>query len=167
MWVLDIFASAGFGSLLGGIFGFLNKREERANMKMKLDHEVLLITARTDAQIKLADKQIESSKVNGELAVEKEEVKAFTASQKTSTIGEAVKSAVRPLITFCLLYVSYQLTMSLNDLVGGLESIPAEELAALYKIVILQIFGLTGVCVGWWFATRNSKSYDKLIGRYM
>ena len=35
--ILSILGSAGFGSVVGGVFGWLGKREERANMKMKYD----------------------------------------------------------------------------------------------------------------------------------
>lgn len=167
MWILEIFASAGFGALVGGVFGWLNKREERATIKDKQAHDVAMLNAETNAQIQLADKYIEQDIVNGELALEKEEAKAFTVSQKTTGFGEAVKSIFRPLITCSLLYVSYQLVMKVDELVGGLESLPSKDLLGLYKIVILQIFGLTGVCVGWWFSTRTSKGYDKLIDKHL
>jgi hypothetical protein len=167
MWILDIFASAGFGALLGGLFGWLNKREERATLNDKQSHQVAMLNAKTNAQLQLADKAVEASKVKGELLVDKEEAKAFTASQKTTSFGEAIKSLFRPLITCALLYVSYELVMKIDLLVGGLDSLPVKDLLALYKIVILQIFGLTGICVGWWFSTRTSKGYDKLIDKHL
>ncbi len=165
MWILELFGSAGFGALTGGIFGIFKSFQETRNLEIKQSHQVAMLTAQTDAQVRLADKQIEANKVQGELVVEEQEVKAFTVSQATSSFGHAVKSIIRPLITGCLLYVSYKLTMQLNTLVGGLNSIPAAELAAIYKVVILQIFGLTGMCVGWWFATRNSKDYNRLMDK--
>jgi len=167
MWVLDLFASAGFGALTGGVLGFLKTRQETKNLELKQNHEVSMLKATTAANIQLADKQIESNKVKGELAIGKEEAIAFTYSQKTTSFGEAVKSLIRPLITGALLYVSYQLLVNINILVGGLESIPQKELLGLYKIVVLQIFGLTGICVGWWFATRTSKGYEKMMDKHL
>ena len=167
MWILDIFASAGFGALTGGILGFLKSRQETKNLELKQSHEVAMLNAQTNAQIQLSDKQIESNKVKGVLAVDKEEAKSFTASQKTTSFGEAIKSLVRPLITGALLYVSYALVMKIDLLIGGMDSLPQIELIALYKIVILQIFGLTGICVGWWFSTRTSKGYEKLIHKHL
>ena len=167
MWVLDLFASAGFGALTGGVLGFLKTRQETKNLELKQNHEVNMLKATTAANIQLADKQIESNKVKGELAIGKEEAVAFTYSQKTTSFGEVVKSLIRPLITGALLYVSYQLLVNINILVGGLESIPQKELLGLYKIVVLQIFGLTGICVGFGFATRTSKGYEKMMDKHL
>lgn len=167
MWILDLFASAGFGSLLGAVIGHMNKREDRATLKLTQDHEIEKLKAKTQSDLQLADKQLLAHQVKGELKVEHEEVKAFSVSQITTPFGEAIRAIVRPLITLCLLYISYQLLNSISTLVNGLESLNQTELMGLYKIVILQIFGLTGVCIGWWFSTRTSKGYDKLIGKYM
>lgn len=166
MWILDVFANAGFGALIGALFGWLNKREERATLKDKHTYQVAMLNAKTNAQLQLADIAVQASQVKGELAIDKEEAKSFTASQKTTGFGEAIKSIFRPMITCALLYVAYQLVMQIDSLVGGLDSLPTNELIALYRIVILQIFGLAGLCVGWWFSTRTSKGYDKLIDKH-
>ena len=54
MWILDVLGSAGFGSALGGLFGYLSKREERASIQMTLSHELDMVEAKTDAALQLA-----------------------------------------------------------------------------------------------------------------
>lgn len=164
---LDILGSAGFGSVIGGLFGWLGKREERANMKMKYDHDVNMVTARTDAAIQTAKIGIETAKIVGMLAVEKIEATAFEQSQKsTSGIGDILKSFIRPLILGALLWQTYQVMTALETFTGGLESLPEEELLGLYRIVVLSITGLTATAVGWYFAARTSKQFDKLLDRW-
>ncbi len=165
--ILDILGSAGFGSLLGGVFGYLTKREERANMQMKFNHEVDMLEATTDSQIRLSEAKIEETRVAGELDIEKEETKAFTESQKSKTdFSEYVKSCVRPLILIILFYQTYRILSSLEEITGGLEVLPPSEVLDLYRIVVLSVTGLTATAVGWYFAARTSKQFDKIIGRW-
>lgn len=167
-FVLDILGSAGFGSLLGGVFGWLGKREERANIKMKFDHELSMIQAKTNAAVEAAKMGIEQSKISGKLAVEKSEAEAFSNSQVTrSSFGEAIKSSIRPLILVVLFIQMFAILSSLEELTGGLQSLPTQEIIDLYRIIILSITGLTATAVGWYFAARSSKQFDKLIDRWM
>ncbi len=172
MWLMELFGSTVFGGLLGGVFGLLTKWQENKTLELKQNHEVTMIKAQTDAQIQLADKRIEGAQVEGELKVEAIEAEAFKESQtdtkgKWGWIGATAKGIMRPLITACMVYMTYQIVEDLDTLVNGLDSIPEPELIGLYKIVLLQILGLTGVCVGWWFSARPSKQFEKLLGRYM
>lgn len=172
MWIMELLGSSVFGGLMGGVFGLLTKWQENKTLELKQNHEVNMLTAKTTAQLQLADKQIEGHKVEGELKVEATEAEAFKESQsdwrgKFGWIGASVKGVVRPAITVCMLYMTYNIVSGLDVLVGGLESIPEPELVALYKVVILQILGLTSTVVAWWYAARTSKSFDKLVGKYM
>lgn len=163
-WFLDILGSAGFGSIVGGVFGYLSKREERENMKIKLDHELSMVQARTDGLVKTAKINMEEAKVAGTLLVEKIEAKAFETSQKpTSKISEVLKSLIRPIILGILMYQTYMILGSLEALTGGLEVFKPDEVLELYRIVILSVTGLTATAVGWYFAARSSKQFDKLL----
>lgn len=163
-FLFDIFSSAGFGTLLGGVFGWLGKREERENLKMKMAHEVEMLKARTKSQVEIAQANIEEAKVAGSLAVEKEETAAFRESQKkTSNIAEIVKSFVRPVILAILLYQTYLIHKNVDVLVGKLGTLTNDEIIGIYKILILSIISLTSTAVGWYFAQRTSKQFDKLL----
>jgi hypothetical protein len=162
--ILELLGSAGFGSLLGGLFNYLNKKEERATLQMNLSHEKNMVEAKTNASIKLAEMNIEQAKVTGDLAVEKTEVLGFRESLKTkSTVSEIIKSFIRPAILAVLMYQTYLIFSSLETLTGGLETLPESDVIGLYKIVILMITGVTSMAVTWYFGQRSSKQFDKLV----
>lgn len=167
MWILEILGSAGFGSLLGGVFGFLSKIEERKNIQMKLTHEVNMLSARTEAQVQLVKVGIEEAQVKGRVAVDALEARAFAVSQLSSGVGSTIKACVRPLILATLMYQTYMIFGSLEKLTGGLIMFESTELIGLYKIVILSITGLTATAVGWYFASRSSKQFDVLVNKVM
>jgi hypothetical protein len=165
--ILELLGSAGFGSLLGGVFGWLNKKEERAVMQMKLNHEKSMIEAKTASQIQLGKLSIEEAEVVGRLAVEKADALTFKSSQKTGEVGEAVKAFIRPMILLILMYQTYLILDALEKLTGGLTSLSEADILALYKIVILMITGLTSMAVSWYFAQRSSKQFDKLVDKWI
>jgi len=165
--ILEVLGSAGFGSLIGGVFGWLGKKQETENIQMKLNHELDMVTAKTDATIAIANINMEQAKQAGQLLVEQIDAKAFHESQKpTSKFAEAIKSLVRPIITFAMMYQTYLIYSSLDSLTGGLESLSSEDKAMLFKVLILSITGLTSTVVSWWFASRGSKQFDKIMDRW-
>jgi len=162
--LLDILGSAGFGSALGGIFGYLSKREERASIQMTLNHELDMVAAKTDAALQMAEMGIETARVAGELVVEKLEAKAFQLSQTTtSKFAEHLKALIRPAILGILMYQTYTILIALETLTGGLTAFSSDELLGLYRIVVLSTTGLTSTAVGWYFASRTSKQFDTLV----
>jgi hypothetical protein len=167
MWILEILGSAGFGSLIGGVFGFLSKIEERKNLAIKMAHELSMLTAKTKAQVELVNAGIEEAKVVGTLAIEKSEADAFKLSQVSSGFGGTIKACVRPVILGVLLYQTWLIFTSLDKLTGGLEALTSSDVIGLYKIVVLSITGLTATAVGWYFASRTSKQFDVLVNRVM
>lgn len=165
--ILELLGSAGFGSLLGGVFGFLSKIEERKNLQIQLAHEANMIAAKADAAVKLVNAGIEEAKVKGTLAVEAIEATAFEVSQKSSKLGNTIKACVRPLILTALMYQTYMIFKSLERISGGLIMLNNTEILGLYKIVVLSITGLTATAVGWYFASRSSKQFDILVNKVM
>lgn len=163
-FLLTLLGSSGFGAITGGFFGWLSKREERENMKIRFEHQVALIKAKSDAAVIVAGIEKEKAVAIGAIEVEKQETLAFTESQKTiSSFSEIIKSLIRPAILGVLMYQTYLILVTLENLTGGLAGLPPAEIASLYKIVILSITGLTSVAVGWYFAQRTSKQFDKLL----
>ena len=165
--ILDILGSAGFGSVIGGVFGYLTKREERENLKMKLSHDLNMLKAKTDATLQVAKINMEQAKVAGELAVEKLDARAFKESQKSvGKIAEGLKSFVRPVILGLLMYQTFLILSNLKEITGGLDALPVEDVVGLYKVVVLSVTGLTATAVGWYFAARSSKQFDRLIDKW-
>ena len=165
--LLDLIGSAGFGTLLGGVFGWLGKREENAILSTKMAHEISMIKAKTDASVEIAKMGIETAKNVGMLAVEKVEAQAFEASQTvTNNISGIIKSMIRPIILALLMYQTYMIIQSLEEMGGGLQKMSTEDVASLYRSIVLSVTGLTSTAVGWYFAARSSKQFDKLIDKW-
>jgi len=133
-----VLASSGAGSIIGGIFGLLGRKEERK--AREADHKF----------------KLESMRLGGDIALETVDAESFKESQKTvSKIGGAIKSAVRPLITGVLLWQVYIILTSLEAITGGLEALPADITIELYRDIVLNIISLTATAVNWWFASRG------------
>jgi hypothetical protein len=159
-FLLTLLSSSGFGAITGGVFGWLSKREERENMKIRYQHQVELIKAKSEAAVQTAEINHKTQIIE----VEKEETRAFGESQATtSSVAEVLKSIIRPAILAALMYQSYIIFQSLEKISGGVETLPAADVLGLYKIMVLSITGLTSVAVGWYFAQRTSKQFDKLL----
>jgi hypothetical protein len=137
--LMTIMSSSGIGAITGGVFGWLNRREDRKMRKSDQEHEIQLIGVQTDAETQTS------------------EARAFESSQKTiSKVGDAIKSAVRPVITGALLYMTWGILQELERLTGGISNLPSEVAASLYRDITLNIISLTAVAVSWWFASRPS-----------
>lgn len=137
--LFEIFASSGFGAVVGGVFGWLNRKEDAKAARIDKQFQVLMMREHSKA---------ESAKYDSI---------AFAESQKTiSKFGDAVKSAVRPFITGALLWMVYRILTQLELLTGGLEALDSVELFELYRQILLNIISLASVSVSWWFASRPS-----------
>lgn len=166
----SLLSSSGMGAVVGMIGSYMTKKEERATLKLKLDHEYNMAEIRAQEaeaefkhEIALADKAVERAKVEGAIQKDIGELTAFTESLKEQTMqygsgfADKLRAAMRPLITTYLLVLSTVLAINIFTLVGGLENgFSADELLALYKDVIAQLLFLTTTSVTWWFGSRPS-----------
>jgi hypothetical protein len=134
-----ILASSGAGSIIGGVFGYLNRKEDRKDRASEREYNLKMVAAKTESDVVSS------------------EARAFEESQKTmSVFGSAVKSAFRPIITAALLYQMYIILISLESITGGIESLPIDVTIELYRDVVLNIISLTGMSIAWWFGSRPS-----------
>ena len=134
----SILASSGVGSIIGGVFGLLGRKEERRAKEADYDFK------------------LESQRLGGDIALETVDAESFKESQKTkSKFGDAIKSAVRPLITGLLMYYVYVILTGLEAITGGLEALPDQLVIDLYRDIVLNIICLTSTAVNWWFASRG------------
>mgnify|MGYP000424559358 CR=1 FL=1 len=162
--LLDILGSAGFGTAIGALFGWLNKREERENMKLQYDHQVNLIKANTEATVQLANIKIEEIQAKTKQLMEEWDARAFERSQQTSgALAEGLKAVVRPAILVLLMYQTYLILDSLDTMVGGVAGLPSEDVIGLFRTAVLSILSLTSTAVGWYYGTRTSKQFDRMM----
>ena len=135
--LVTVLSSSAAGSIIGGIFGFLNRKEERKKQEAENKFKLEMIAASANANQQTS------------------EARAFEESQKTkSSFGDAIKSAVRPIITGVLLWQMYIILMSLEKVTGGIATLPSGEALQLYREIVLNIISLTATSVSWWFASR-------------
>lgn len=148
--LLAIASSSAVGGLLGGVFGWLSKREDAKVRKADQAHEIAMLGATVNAAVTTNE-----SRAKAEVAIS--EATAFEKSQEVlSSVGATIKSVYRPLITTALLYMTYCILVELQVVVGGLSSLPMEEAVKLYRDITLSIISLTAMAVSWWFGSRPS-----------
>lgn len=136
---MTIMSSSGIGAITGGIFGWLNRREDRKMHESNQQFELQRLERQSQADTATS------------------EARAFEESQKTiSKFADGVKSAVRPLITGVLMFMMWGILQELERMTGGISSLPPEQAVKLYREVTLNIISLTATAVSWWFASRPS-----------
>lgn len=169
--ILDIFTSGGFGAITGLIGGWLAKREQRKLIELSNQHEQFMADhdMKRDKQgydhaLQLAEKGMQQTQLEGDIAEDVRSADAFVASvqsnrKSTGTwIGNALKSAVRPVLTAALLWVTWTIYSELSVLVGGLEGLDTATLEQLFVYVVHAIIFLTITAVAWWFASRGERA---------
>ena len=160
-FLLTLVSSTGFGSLLGLAGGIVQKYQETKLIALQNEFKLNMLSAKTDAQIQLADKEIEATQVQGEVDVAKIDATAFQESMKlASNYGW-----VRPVLTLYLVGLAMYITYLVWGLADGLNSLPPEMVLQLVQIVTLQVLVLASVAVGWWFANRTSKGFTELMNK--
>ena len=171
-FVTTPFASSGFGAIIGFIGSWVTRMEERKANDLKYKHDLEMARIRNqelkleqDHEIAMADKNYNRAELEGEIARDIGNTEAFKmslGSLKSTGIKwvDAITGLMRPLITLILLGLSFYLIYEINKIVGGIGSLPIDELVLLYKDVISETFFLVMVAVTWWFGSRPS-SYRK------
>lgn len=167
--LLSILTSTGAGGIIGVVGSWLTKREERKNIQLQFERDIKLAEIRKDEakieaehELAIADMQIERAQVEGSVAIDQAKVEAFAEGLKEQrkTYGikavDGIRGLMRPLITIYLLIIATLLTLKINQLVGGLDSLEISHLKDIYDSVIDQMLFLTATAVTWWFGSRPS-----------
>ncbi len=176
--LVDLFAGGGlvnvFGAISGLVGGWLAKREQRKILTIENEHERYMadVDLKRDqlehAQaLAVLDKNIEQAKTEGEIAMDIKAGDAFIESQKPSKLtkfGEIIKSAMRPVITVALLWVTWKIYDELQILMGGLKGLDPVQLQQLFVYVVHAIIFLTITAVSWWFASRGERAVKAIKG---
>lgn len=158
-FLLSFLGSSAFGTMLGSLFGWLNRREENKDKQNLRLHEQTMAQMQFNQQLALAEKKIQEVAETGKQAVALEEGKAFTESQKVvNGFSEILKSWARLAFTAVLLWQCIHISSEISKLVGGLQSLPTDYLVEQYKFIIGEFFCLCGTAVGWFFAARGTAS---------
>lgn len=181
--ILSILGSSAVGSLLGGIFAFLNRKADMEMKKLELAHEV----ARWTQDLQLRDKDIQYAReeaagkkevaiVEADGAIETARMQAIATSFEAEKISaDELKAAgkwrwlliltsilnrvIRPLITLLLAGTAIYINMML---VGRLTDSWSTLTAAQQYDAALQAFswitGQAAAVLGYWFVSRGTPS---------
>lgn len=169
--ILGIFGSGGFGSLVGLIGGYFNRKLDLENKKLDLEDH----SKQREFELKKQDKDLEFAKteyankiqistIEADAVVEQAGYKAmqdsynFAAPTPTDGWVDKASKLVRPILTILFLVftgvIFYQVQLLVNKLV--ITPTP-EQILELYKMIIEWVIFQAGVCIGWWFAMRPGK----------
>lgn len=170
--ILGFFASSGMGAIVGAVGSYFTKVEERKTKELQFKRDLAMAKIDLQAEamahsheISLADKQIEQTQAEGEIAMDVLDGEAFktsiTAALKPTGINwvDAVRGLMRPVITSYMLIVATFLAINISLLVGGLTSLDAEFLTQTYNELIDQVLFLTTLTVSWWFGSRGGNTH--------
>ena len=179
--LLTFLGSSGFGSILGGIIGFLNRKVDLqqkaldlAHEKDKWAHELELRQADLDQVKAEAAGKREVAVVEGESSIETARMVALTAAQAADrleadelkaagwwgwalVLPDALRRLIRPVTTVVLLAITLYIDSLLIDKLTGTDwaSIPAADRLQIAKEALSWISGQTAAVLGFWFVSRG------------
>ena len=179
--ILSILGSSSFGSILGGVFAFLNRKADMQAKKLDLEHEA----RRWGHELAVKDKDIEYAKmeaqgrkdvaiVEGEAAMETARFQAIAAVQAAEAVtAEELKAAgkmrwllvlgmafnrfIRPMATVILASAAIVVNLLLMNKLA--ESWPGLTTAQQYDAAMQAFAWITGqasAALGYWFVARGS-----------
>lgn len=176
--ILGILGSGGFGSIVGLVGGFLNRKQDLAVKKLeletrkvdreyelaRLDKEREYMTSEYGMKLRIADKEVEAEKAKADAAVEVAGYGAMTESYKFAAptpedgLVDKISKVVRPLLTIAFFIFTGVIFYQVQLLVNALAVAPTpEQVLKLYIMLIEWVLFQAGVCIGWWYAMRPGR----------
>lgn len=179
--ILSILGSSAFGSILGGVFAFLNRKTDL--QARQLDHQLerdrwAHELAKRDKDLAYARLEAEGAKevaiVEGESRIETARMEAIAAAQAADRItADELQSAgrwrvllvlamafnkwVRPVATVVLTAAAIKLNWVLMQHLGaGWPSMTPEQQYQIGMQAFAWITGQASAALGYWFVSRGS-----------
>lgn len=179
--ILSILGSSAFGSLLGGVFAFLNRKADLE--ARKLDHQ--LQRDQWQAELAKRDKDIEHARIEaqgakdvaiqeGESRIEAARMSAIAAAQAADRItadelqaaggmrwllvlAMAFNKWVRPVATVVLAVAAIKLNWMLMEHLGnGWDDMTKEQRYEVGMQAFAWITGQASAALGYWFVSRGA-----------
>jgi len=169
--LLAIFSSGGFGSLVGLVGGYFNRKldlqakgleyadkdKQRAHELAKQNADLEFMKAEYTQRLQVANVEADAEvEVAGYGAMGK----SYQFAAPTSADGWVDKASkvVRPLLTIGFLLFTIYVFMKVQTLVNELQVQPDQtQVFKLYVTLIEWATFQAGVCIGWWFAMRPGR----------
>lgn len=179
--LLSILGSSAVGSVVGGIFAFLNKKTDFATKRLELEHEA----RRWEHDLKLRDKDLDLARlesqgrldvavVEGDSAIETARMVAIGQSQQADRIGadeitaagrlgwmlvlgSAMRAWIRPMATVVLtsaaIYINWLL---IEKLAAGWVGMTLEQRYESSMQAFAWITGQAAAALSYWFISRGT-----------
>lgn len=179
--ILSILGSSAVGSVLGGIFAFLNKKTDLDVRKLELEHEVQKWAhdlAIRDKDLDMAKQEAQGRKdvaiVEGDAATETARFAAIAVSQQADKIsadelraagkykwmlvvGSAMKAWIRPVATVVLVGAAVYLnSVLLSKFVEGWGALTRDQQYDAAMQAFAWITGQASAVLGYWFVSRGT-----------
>lgn len=172
--ILALLGSSAVGTLLGGIFAFLNKKADLDIRKMELAHELTKLDkeleyakqeaiSKHDVAVVEADGSIETARMAAIAAtvaadaITAADIKAAGSWGWVLIFAAGLNRAVRPIMTIVLagtaIYLNIELITKLTSFWTSLT--PLQQLDTSMQ-AFAWITGQAGVVIGYWFVSRGT-----------
>jgi hypothetical protein len=162
MGIVDLFTSSGVAGITGLLGGLGQKWFDLRKVKLDYFHKIKMselelrsLELEQSHELAVADKQVERSKVEGELKVTQKEIDAFQASYDYAKNERDWLRWIRPAITFYVLVWATILCFNIWIKNNGLDGFDEIELKALLTSTVNTVTYLLIMCVSWWFGSRG------------
>ena len=173
--ILGVLGSGGFGSLVGLIGGYFNRRldiqartldiadkaAERANDLLKMDKEREFMSAEYAMKLQVADKEVVKASITADAAIETagyaamKDAFSFAATSPSDGWVDKFVKIMRPWLTVSFFIFTAVIFCQLQILVNDLSIKPTpEQVIRLYTLIIEWVVFQSAVCIGFWFAMR-------------
>ena len=182
------------GGVVTAITNYKMQRLKNADAESQRQFEIQKLHAETDAMIREAEANIKIAKTQVEGAVELEEARAFTASQKPQeplfresymrrleksrltawlvgpialvfALVDVLKALMRPLITVYHVAVTTWITvLAWRILQEHGSGVSPDKAVAIFDQVTTTVIYLCVTCVTWWFADRRMAKFLMRLG---
>jgi hypothetical protein len=159
--ILTLFSSGAFGSLVGLIGGYFNRKLDIQAKKLeyehdlnKMDKDLLYMKAEYEERTKIATIETEGkTEVAGYNAMSESYAYApITGDSWTDRFSKLIRPMITAAFFFFSVYIFYQVSKYVT-----VESFSQEGLVKLYTTCIEWVLFQAGVSIGWWFAMRPGK----------
>jgi|DEB0MinimDraft_3_1074331.scaffolds.fasta_scaffold256312_1 hypothetical protein len=129
------------GTVVGKVFGWLETREKRANMKLEHEHEARLLELQMQGRREESESEARLAEINTSAAMRTASYAHDSSSGETYRWVAATLRLVRPVLTCALIVTTACIVFFLEDVAAVVD-------------VANQVVFLTTMAVSWWFGDR-------------
>jgi hypothetical protein len=173
--LLSLLGSSAVGSLIGGVFAFLNRKTDLELKRLEFEHSLALRRADLELVQAEAAGRLQVAVVEAEGAVESARMASIGQTQAADAldaaqiraagkwgwllvISDAVRRFIRPAITVALVGAALYLNWVLLERLGGPTwlSLTREQQYDAGMQAFAWVTGQASAVVGYWFVSRGS-----------